>query len=722
MERGMKSTELVKETIFRLAHFNPSAQDDYGNQLLDYFVLDSLATGGGPLLKISAEQINADLKRRFHLDFEVPEIINAGKRLAGRKMITLSGIEQTKLEKGIVPQFQILPDIYEKINRNINIIKELEDETIISWKNEICERYNDYPIVKQNINLIEEKLHSFTSKMFMQHGVECVALLYQDNPKAQQWLMKISVPILDDLFKTSSIIDEIAKVEIPRFFKTIDNKRIRYINSLFNASFFWHTIQIDEKCSRLLREVVKGQKLLLDNNILYSLIGLHGAKPMKSVHHILRMAQELGYELLVTTKTIDEFNESLRIRIKENKPIPKELARIAIQNLECDNFMVCYWKEFVDNGISIEEFVAEKSHIEEILNNLKINITHKIRKDIESSQELLKEESLLRQVAPPNTDEHVIEHDAFHRLLIQKMRRGEKYNFSEADVWFLTHDTKLPVYDRIARKGRQSLPFCLLTNQWVQINRPLLARISDKNDLEESYNSLVTQPYLRAMLSSFPIERAYNEVLGRLARYKNIPTQLVLRIVTDTHFAVTIAQETNETVIVEKIDNKIVDLYSQLFKEKEKLIVDKNELEKRISNIEKELSDSKNLFEELKVKLKEEKEKRECAENEAKKKDEELKTYKKEREKEKLLNSAKIRLGIILAIFLLLEILVCFLAIKYGAGENAWQKLISSWGFLTLPLVVTVPIGWFYLGKQRLSAIGWPWNKIFKINPNNEAL
>lgn len=159
--------------------------------------------------------------------------------------------------------------------------------------------------------------------------------------------------------------------------------------------------------------------------------------------------------------------------LKGKLPVPSELARIATQNLEPNSFLTCYWNDFANNGTSIEEFVSEKSHLENILQGLGIETTNEFRDDIEASQDLLDEEATLC-LSTGEHNAHIIEHDAFHRLFISKIRGGPKYHFSEAIAWFLTHDSKLPVYDRVARKKEVGLPFCITTDQWVQVNRPLL--------------------------------------------------------------------------------------------------------------------------------------------------------------------------------------------------------------------------------------------------------
>jgi len=169
----------MKQAIFRLAHFNPTYKDEYGNQVVDYLVLDSLATYGQ--LVVTALKIRENIKKTFRLDFEEPEINASGKHLGQKEMIIYE--EGRGFER---PTFQILPKIEQKIASNLTQIQQMENEVIEGWKEELCNKYKEYPVVKDNIEQIVENLQLFTSKMFIRHGVECVALLYSEEQKAQR--------------------------------------------------------------------------------------------------------------------------------------------------------------------------------------------------------------------------------------------------------------------------------------------------------------------------------------------------------------------------------------------------------------------------------------------------------------------------------------------------------------------------------------------------------
>ena len=244
----------LKQVMHKLAYFNPSAQDEYGHQVTDYLVLDALSGYG--FISVTAPKICEYIKNSFKLDFDEAEINASAQRLSSKGLVELS-----KANKFEHPEIKVLPETSEKINANLDKLTQLEEQVLGEWKNGLCEKYKALPIIQNTIDQITDNLQLFTSRMLMKHGVECVALMYPEEPKAQKLLEKASSNIFNNLQKIDSITDGVCKIEIPLFFKTPSRARKAYISSLFNSSFFWHLIQVDESCSQLLKKVTRGQRL-----------------------------------------------------------------------------------------------------------------------------------------------------------------------------------------------------------------------------------------------------------------------------------------------------------------------------------------------------------------------------------------------------------------------------------------------------------------------------
>ncbi len=77
--------------------------------------------------------------------------------------------------------------------------------------------------------------------------------------------------------------------------------------------------------------------------------------------------------------------------------------------------------------------------------------------------------------------------------------------------------------------------------------------------------------------------------------------------------------------------------------------------------------------------------------------------------------SAWTRMVLTSILFLIIEAIIVYCANKYGQGENLYQKVSNSWGFLTIGPIIIIPFGWFFIGKERLKALGFPFTTIFKI-------
>ncbi|MDH5715436.1 MAG: hypothetical protein OEZ30_07730 [Candidatus Aminicenantes bacterium] len=76
------------------------------------------------------------------------------------------------------------------------------------------------------------------------------------------------------------------------------------------------------------------------------------------------------------------------------------------------------------------------------------------------------------------------------------------------------------------------------------------------------------------------------------------------------------------------------------------------------------------------------------------------------------------RLSIVIIIFLIIEVSIIILAIRYGEGQNLFQKLEKSWhlwGGAGLIFIIFRYLGSLIIGKERIKFLGWPFTRFFKI-------
>lgn len=81
---------------------------------------------------------------------------------------------------------------------------------------------------------------------------------------------------------------------------------------------------------------------------------------------------------------------------------------------------------------------------------------------------------------------------------------------------------------------------------------------------------------------------------------------------------------------------------------------------------------------------------------------------------ERLKGSAQFRLFFILPIFVLYEGWIMYLCYSFGDGNNLFQKIINAWPLIASGPILVILLSWFFIGKERLMALGWPFTKLLK--------
>ena len=89
-----------------------------------------------------------------------------------------------------------------------------------------------------------------------------------------------------------------------------------------------------------------------------------------------------------------------------------------------------------------------------------------------------------------------------------------------------------------------------------------------------------------------------------------------------------------------------------------------------------------------------------------------LATLQSELDLRKLRSSALRRLLVVGTLWLLSEVVVVYYAIRLGDGLNNFQKVKNAWEFLAAAFTCSLIVSWIVLGRERIRALGWPFNKI----------
>ncbi|MFC2014141.1 hypothetical protein ACFLU8_04650, partial [Chloroflexota bacterium] len=86
-------------------------------------------------------------------------------------------------------------------------------------------------------------------------------------------------------------------------------------------------------------------------------------------------------------------------------------------------------------------------------------------------------------------------------------------------------------------------------------------------------------------------------------------------------------------------------------------------------------------------------------------------------DKEKKVSSKReawLRVSVVGIVFTVFASITIILASSLGAGENAFQRIASSWPIIVAIATACIIFGGFFVGKKRIKELGWPLTKIFK--------
>lgn len=580
------SNDEFENVVKRLCFFAPSGSGSYIRDLHDFITLQALSVM--PSGQHSAHEIYSKIREIFGPRFEYEEIFDALRRLSLSEQIRSTAIRFEDHEN----KFDILMDKRNQLREMVKEEEKFESQVLADWKSFLQKKYPGIPptILAQLVTDIKVCAYRLLSK----HSVESLELYYGNDEKLSPILENMnSLEYLDTTNIIPKEFEPIRRQEVFDFFLQANEARKKYIASLMHSLFILYLTQVDSSCAAILRNDIKGGKIYLDTNFVFALVGLSGGDMLLASQRLVDFTHRLGYEIVISPRTKSEYEHALGSFLREtkSKPLPSpELATLALQATSDNDVYTNYWNQVVEaKGTYIDPqiYFDYYKNVEEILEHYGVCIDDTFHKEIMARDvEIAIEASRLKEVigdsfgqqAMDTTSQHVLDHDAYHRLLILKYREGNPdVNFLDAKAWFLTLDSKLPKFDRVSRgKDKLSLPFCVLSGQWLQLIRPY---IGGNGEFDITQAQMLVTPLLRAYPK--PPTKLINSVITTLAMSSKFVPNAVTRMLSDRHFMEKFQSAETDEVRQDLIDS----FYAAYAEETERELQDKNKQVEEMQSI-----------------------------------------------------------------------------------------------------------------------------------------
>jgi VIT1/CCC1 family predicted Fe2+/Mn2+ transporter len=462
-------------------------------------------------------------------------------------------IKSSRVRHGI-GRFALSNEERERLDQVAKESREIAEEALRDWRSFLEE---NWPLTSSELAQLERDLGVFLARVLRRHGAEATLLLYPDSDDAQRLYAEIEEAGFDFLERVESELAQIRDFALSQFVRRPTEAQRAYLNQNLNVAYFQTVLSIDPEGAELVAEAARGQRVYLDTNFVYRLLGVQGPRYVKPAEAILRVTQEAGYECCVTPWTLDEFRTSLKRSrdFVEKYPIPPDqYADLAANATSDENFVTAYWRR-VRSGLKPGDFFNYYAAVEQHLADRGISVIDEGCTAVQQLTEEINDEISLLENAAHGRYRHpaTLEHDVKHRLLVKKLRGQGVKRFSNAGYWFLTHDSVLPRYDHISARGEQTLAFCVSAGVWFQIMEAFRAKT---NDPEQSLADMMASPYVRyrRTLSA----EAAASIVARVHQYEDGTPELAASVLMDSAATDEIEAATTDEERLEKIDSAIL--------------------------------------------------------------------------------------------------------------------------------------------------------------------
>ncbi len=521
-----RKLEEHREIFQKLACFTaPAALDksELPQSILDNLVEHALFLQTAP---IQLTKISEIIKSQFKLNFEFDEVRASTERLLSKNLIVNN---KGNISLEIRRRASLQKTMEEKINQERQILDKLEGHI----------KKQNPDLTEEDTEYIKSDFRLFLTNFFLLSGAEAVQLIYGNPKEISDLIGKVQKKNIFDLLPDKSeLLKKIEQKEFCEFVNLLSEQEKLYLQDLLDRSLQYFTITVDKKCEALLTADFAQWDLFVDTNFIYNLLGLNNGpagSQRKNTERILELGKKAKINFYVSPITLEEFTVSVsraRAILLDDK-ISRKLYKIA-GDVTGNAILSAYYEVYEQQNISPKDFLAKTDNIKDVLKSYGINEKTDYSQSIKGTQEF--KDVVKKLIDLTHKDENIAEHDAFHYLLILKLRsrEGADNTFKTNKSWFLTYDGLLAPFDREVRKSE--IVFCIRPYQLRQILRPLFSRT---DDFENVFIDFISEPVARA----FPAVSTdiAMSVLARVTYFEkefgvqNSP-ELATKVLTNQHF------------------------------------------------------------------------------------------------------------------------------------------------------------------------------------------
>lgn len=435
---------------------------------------------------LSKEEIGKTLKELYGIDFSNRLLVKCLQKLSS--------------SNAVIPfhgnKFILSEDKMKQISTHIEEYLALRASAVGEFLTRIKEAYPD--LSEDESKTSSDCFFSTISSVFEKYGSLCTNII---TGKASTRKGLAELPDFQSI-----CIENLKKLKSPSLRKVAKNvfrnslnhptpELARLLYSLAQSYTIAQIMNVDPKLQALEAKRLSKRKLYLDTNILISLMTAQEAEIVRS---IVAYSAGLGVKMVYTSETADEYLQLLHQSKSLFKRIPVHRESIIqkVEPLMKDPFIKTFWTESDGKKMqSWDGFLVKTEGFRELLSEKYGIVLEKPSVEInKNSSEFLQmrqacaQASLMKPVS-------ALYHDAYHLLLVQRLRDKETVDELGFSSYFITRDHTLNIAENVVYKGAKAFGSVHISI-WLQMISPFL---SPKVNIEDASNI-----YAKLLGSHFP--------------------------------------------------------------------------------------------------------------------------------------------------------------------------------------------------------------------------
>jgi len=477
----MKLVELAQFVLNR-------KMEDFRSELYEYLICGTIYHGKRED-GLTEQDIHSLMKEIYGLDAPPKLVDSHVEKLVSRKDII-------PIQRGDQVTYILSETKLVEISSKDKDYENLRERVVKEFLTRVKASYPD--VSESQSNDAKSVFFNIISSIFNRYGSICSDIIAGKRDEIKD------IPSLPDIQEISlkSIkgignphLRKAIKDEFRNFFLQPSKDFIYFLYSMAQSYTIAQILNLDPTLVSLEKERFSRKKLFLDTNIIVSLMCV--AEEHESVTGTVSLTRDLGIKMVYTPETRREFLNLLKYSKTLYQRIPIHTKSIIkrTEPLMGDPFIRSYWIESMEKRFGWQAFTTRMEGFQEYLKDkfsitVDMTETRGIWADPEYSE--LEGAVSLADISKPRD---VVSHDAFHLLLIKKLRETETVDELGMRSYFLTRDYTLDMAERTRYRGGR-IPSHIAIDVWSQMIMPFL---SPKVVTDEA-----SDVYLKIMSSKFP--------------------------------------------------------------------------------------------------------------------------------------------------------------------------------------------------------------------------